>query len=206
MLPSAIVCWSSVLAKLLPLCCQLLWSMAPESPSEDLPSLDSEDALSAGALGFMPRLRALTTLPHRSPESHPFERVNGRRSLQMRPPRFVGLPCGSFPRLLLAWLMGSARKPTLVPRESLQAQLGANSPPAHSQSGWQTQLNRTGAELFSIQCFRSGPMATITRITITETRSIKSVHGILALRANPRLCHSWGIASTTVDPGSLTSL
>ena len=41
------------------------------------------DALSAGALGFIPRILVLTTLPHRRPESHRFERVNGRHTLRM---------------------------------------------------------------------------------------------------------------------------
>ena len=82
--------------------------MAPLSPSMDFLSLESVDALSAGALGFMPRLLVLTTLPHRRPESHRFERVNGRISLGLSAPRRVGLPFGSYPRLLLAYLTTEA--------------------------------------------------------------------------------------------------
>jgi len=78
--------------------------MAPVSPAQDLLSFESVDARSAGALGFMPRILVLTTLPHRRPESHQFERVNGRHSLRMSAPRRVGLPYGSYPRLLLTWL------------------------------------------------------------------------------------------------------
>ena len=66
------------------------------------------DALSAGALGFMPRILVLTTLPHRRPESHRFERVNGRHSVRMSAPRRLGLPFGSYPRLLLAYLITEA--------------------------------------------------------------------------------------------------
>ena len=78
------------------------------TPAEDLPSLESEGALSAGALGFMPRLLVLTTLPHRRPERHRFERVNGRHSLRLSAPRRVGLPYGSYPRLFLAYLTTEA--------------------------------------------------------------------------------------------------
>ena len=78
------------------------------TPAEDLLSLESEGALSAGALGFMPRLLVLTTLPHRRPERHRFERVNGRHSLRLSAPRRVGLPYGSYSRLLLAWLTTEA--------------------------------------------------------------------------------------------------
>ena len=66
--------------------------MAPFAPAEDPLYLESEDALTAGALGFMPRILVLTTLPHRHPKSHRFERVNGRHTLRMSAPRRVGLP------------------------------------------------------------------------------------------------------------------
>ena len=94
--------------------------MAPVSPAEDLFSLESVDALSAGALAFMPRILVLTTLPHRRPESHRFERVNGRHSVRMSAPRRVGLPYGSYPRLLLSWLTTEA-----VRTKSPQIFLGA---------------------------------------------------------------------------------
>ena len=73
--------------------------MAQLAPSEDLLCLESEDALTAGALGFMPRILVLTTLPHRRPESHRFERVNkGRHTLRISAPRRVGQPMISGPR------------------------------------------------------------------------------------------------------------
>jgi len=73
-------------------------------PARDRSALESTDALTAGALGFMPRILVLTTLPHRRPESHRFERVNGRHCLRMSAPLRIGLPYGSYPRLLLAYL------------------------------------------------------------------------------------------------------
>jgi len=78
------------------------------SRSENFFSLESVGALSAGALGFMPRLLVLTTAPHRRPESHRFERNNGRHCLRMRAPRRVGLPYGFYSRLLLAYLTTEA--------------------------------------------------------------------------------------------------
>ena len=99
---------TSLLPKLLPLCCQVLWLMADIAPAEDFLCFESEDALTAGTLGFMPRILVVTTLPHRRPESHRFQRVNGRHRLQMRAPRRVGLPYGSYPRLLLAYLTTEA--------------------------------------------------------------------------------------------------
>ena len=83
-------------------------------------SLESTDALTAGALGFMPRLVVLTTLPHRRPESHRFERINGRHRLRMSAPRRIGLPYGSYSRLLLTYLTREA-----VRTKSPEIQLGA---------------------------------------------------------------------------------
>ena len=82
--------------------------MAHLAPAEDLLSLESEDALTAGTLGFMPRLLVLTTLPHRRPESHRFERVNGRHTLRMTSPRLVGLAYGSHARVILTYLTTEA--------------------------------------------------------------------------------------------------
>ena len=65
---------------------------------------DILDARTAGALGFMPRLLIQATLPHRRPRHHELERVNGRVTHNMSAPRSTGLPYGSYPRLILAWL------------------------------------------------------------------------------------------------------
>jgi len=94
--------------------------MAHLTPAENLLSLESEDALTAGALGFMPRLLVLTTLPHRRPESHRFERVNGRHTLRLSAPRRIGLPYGSYARLLLAYLTTQA-----IRTKNREVQLGA---------------------------------------------------------------------------------
>ena len=67
-------------------------------------SIEHESAKDAGALGFLARVLIQATLPHRRCESHEFERTNGRFSLHLQAPPSVGLPYGSYPRLVLAWL------------------------------------------------------------------------------------------------------
>ena len=90
------------------------------SPSKDFSSFESVDARSAGTLGFMPRLLVLTTLPHRRPRGHRFERVNGRYSLLLEARRSVGLPYGIYPRLILVYLTTAA-----VRSKSPEIHLGA---------------------------------------------------------------------------------
>jgi len=60
----------------------------------------------------MARILVQATLPHsrphKGPNPHEFERVNGRFTLDMNAPPSVGLPYGSYPRLALAWLSTEA--------------------------------------------------------------------------------------------------
>jgi len=94
--------------------------MAAIRAARDGFSLESTDALTAGALGFMPRLLVLTTLPHRRTDSYRFERINGRHRLRLSAPRRVGLPYGSYARLLLAYLTTE-----VVRTKNPEIQLGA---------------------------------------------------------------------------------
>ena len=71
-------------------------------------AIEAEDAQRAGALGFMARLLAQTTLPHRDPHSNEFTRRNGNLELTILSPSTIGLPYGSIPRLLLSWLTTEA--------------------------------------------------------------------------------------------------
>jgi len=83
-------------------------------------TIEAIDARSAGELGFMPRIFVQATLPHSRPKVHEFERVNGRYSLHLTAPPSVGLPYGSYPRLVLAWLTTDA-----VRTKSPEIRLGA---------------------------------------------------------------------------------
>jgi hypothetical protein len=71
-------------------------------------AIEAVDAKSAGEFGFMPRIFVQATLPHSRPATHEFERVNGRYSLHLGTPPSVGLPYGTYPRLVLAWLTTEA--------------------------------------------------------------------------------------------------
>ena len=92
------------------------------TPAEDLLSLELRGCLCRpGALGFMPRILVLTTLPHRRPESHQI------RASQWPP--FASIERGStrrlcrtvpIPRLLLAYLTTQA-----VRTKSPEIHLGA---------------------------------------------------------------------------------
>lgn len=67
-------------------------------------AIEAEDAQRAGALGFMARLLVQVTMPHSKPESNYFERRNGPIQISMLAPPQVGLPYGTYPRLLMAWV------------------------------------------------------------------------------------------------------
>lgn len=73
-------------------------------------AIGDEDAREAGALGFMARAMVQATLPHSKVDGSEFVRRNGNFSLTLQAPSAIGLPYGSVPRLLLAWLTTEAVK------------------------------------------------------------------------------------------------
>ena len=76
----------------------------PRRPAAQILELETQDAREARSIGFMARIFVQVTLPHSRPRTHEFERVNGRYSLNLVAPPSTGLPFGSYPRLILAWL------------------------------------------------------------------------------------------------------
>lgn len=86
----------------------------------DALAIEAEDAKTAGALGFMARALVQATMPHKNPgdDVAAWGRENGFFSMVMQPgyimqernPKSIGLPYGSIPRLLLAWLTTEAVK------------------------------------------------------------------------------------------------
>jgi hypothetical protein len=70
--------------------------------------IETREAREAGALGYMARALTLATMPHRRTAENEFERRNGAFTLTMLAPSRVGLPYGSVPRLLVAWLTTEA--------------------------------------------------------------------------------------------------
>jgi len=66
------------------------------------------DSVTPADLGFMARSLTLCTMPHSKPSDNEFTRRNGSYTLTMQAPKTIGLPYGSLPRLLLAWIVTEA--------------------------------------------------------------------------------------------------
>lgn len=93
-------------------------------------AIEDEQAQDAGTLGFMARAMVQATLPHSKVAGNEFTRVNGNYSLTIMTPSSIGLPYGTIPRLLLAWLTTEA-----VKTKSRELELGDN------LSGFMTELD-----------------------------------------------------------------
>lgn len=120
---------------------------------------EREDAKSAGTLGFMAKAMVQATLPHKNPQRSEFVRQNGNYTLTMMAPSMIGLPYGSYPRLLLAWLTTEAVRtkcPLIVLGHSLSKfmrSLGCI--PSGGENGSVPNLRKQTRRLFatSISCF-----------------------------------------------------
>lgn len=78
--------------------------------------IEQEEAVKAGAVGYMARTLAQVTLPHSNPDTLYYERTSGKLTLAVRGHKAYGVPFGSLPRLLLAWMCTEAvitKDPTL---------------------------------------------------------------------------------------------
>jgi Plasmid encoded RepA protein len=93
-------------------------------------AIEDELALDADALGFMARAMVQATLPHSKVAGNEFTRKNGNYSLTILSPSTIGLPYGSIPRLLLAWVTTEA-----VQTKSKELELG------DSLSGFMRELD-----------------------------------------------------------------
>jgi hypothetical protein len=71
-------------------------------------AIEAEEAKAAGALGYMARALTQATMPHAATEETEFVRRNGAFTLTMFARKDIGLPYGSLPRLLMAWLTTEA--------------------------------------------------------------------------------------------------
>jgi hypothetical protein len=82
----------------------------------DFFAAEIEEAEAAGAIAYMARILVQVTMPHRDPKALRLERTNGTLTVRMTA-LGEGLPYGTIPRLLLAWMTTEAvrtRKPSLV--------------------------------------------------------------------------------------------
>ena len=116
-------------------------------------AIDDDDAQEAGALGFMARAMVQATLPHRAVTGNEFERRNGNFTLTLQAPSKIGLPYGSIPRLLLAWVTTEAVKTKSRELElgdsmsAFMAELGLT--PTGGANGSITRLKNQTRRLFS---------------------------------------------------------
>jgi len=72
-------------------------------------AIEAENAKEAKSLAYMARAMVLATLPHSKPTEHVFQRTNGDFTLTMTGNPKFGLPYGSLPRLILAWMTREAK-------------------------------------------------------------------------------------------------
>ena len=116
-------------------------------------AIEDEQAQEAGALGFMARAMVQATLPHRAFDGNYFERKNGKFTLSMLASPKIGLPYGSMPRLLLAWVTTEAVKTKSRELElgdsmsAFMAELGLT--PTGGANGSITRLKNQTRRLFS---------------------------------------------------------
>lgn len=143
---------------------------------EEALALELEDAKEAGRLGFMARALVQATMPHSKPDSNEFVRTNGFYELTMLAPTAVGLPYGTYPRLLMAWITTEAvrtKSSELVLGQSLSEfmkQLGMN--PTGGRWGNIARLKEQMVKLFrtSISCEYSDG----ERTTLLNVQTVKS--------------------------------
>jgi len=85
-------------------------------------AIETEDAKSAGALGFMARALVIATMPYKDPKIDVFKRENGNFRLRILAGYTGGIPYGIYPRLLLSWVTTEAvrtRSPVIELGDSL---------------------------------------------------------------------------------------
>lgn len=103
----------------------------------DAIALEEEDAKESGRLGYMAKTLVQAAMPHSDPKSNEFVRRNGSYTLTMLAPSSIGLPYGSIPRIIMAWITTEAIK-----TKSQEIYLGENL----SRFLHRTGFNRTGGK------------------------------------------------------------
>lgn len=89
---------------------------------EEALGFELEDAKTHGILGYMARAMVQATIPHKSVAGNEFVRTNGAFTMCIQAPSSTGLPYGTIPRLLMAWVTTEAvrtKEPTLILGPSL---------------------------------------------------------------------------------------
>ncbi len=73
-------------------------------------ALEADTARAAGVTGYMARVLTQAAIPHSRVSESLFRRTNGMLTVTIADVSGIGLPFGSYPRLLLAWITTEAVK------------------------------------------------------------------------------------------------
>lgn len=71
-------------------------------------AIQEQSALDAEEMAFVARLLIQATMPHGKPQGNEWTRSNGNLTITMLAPSSVGLPYGSYARLILVWITSQA--------------------------------------------------------------------------------------------------
>lgn len=162
-------------------------------------AIEREDAIAAGALGFMTRSLAIATMPHRNPKTDIFERRNGDFRLRMLAGSSAGLPYGSLPRLLVSWVCREAVKtknPQIDLGDSLSQFLGElglsrGGGPRGSSTRVRDQMRRLFGTFISAEYHSrsasqaSGAASQRTKAPTGEWDALSNVAGALSVQRPP---------------------
>jgi len=148
----------------------------------DALAIEAESAQDAGALGFMARAMVQATLPHKKVVGNEFERRNGNYTLTLLAPSKIGLPYGTIPRLLLAWLTTEA-----VKTQSRELELG------DSLSGFMRELDMvpTGGRWGSITRLKDQTKRLFS-CTVSATYGDATKHADIGYRLADKALLWWG--------------
>lgn len=148
----------------------------------DALAIEAESAQDAGALGFMARAMVQATLPHKKVVGNEFERRNGNYTLTLLAPSKIGLPYGTVPRLLLAWLTTEA-----VKTQSRELELG------DSLSGFMRELDMvpTGGRWGSINRLKDQTKRLFS-CTVSATYGDATKHADIGYRLADKALLWWG--------------
>ena len=145
----------------------------------DALTIEATEAREAGAVGFMARAMTQATMPHKAPSDNEFTRQNGHFTLTMWSPRQIGLPYGSIPRLLVAWVTTEAvrtKYPVLELGPSLSAFMAQlDLAPTGGRWGTITRLRDQMTRLFasSVTCVYEEPERTgIANVRVIEAAEL----------------------------------
>ena len=133
---------------------------------------------------FLPRFLVTMTLPHRAVNDNQFSRRNGSHQLSMLAPRSIGLPYGSYARLILMYLTTkrvTSRERRFYLGESWRdflknMQMPWGGGPRGCFTAAQDQLQRLSATLYTIHIVGE-ERETISNVVVTD-RWMRSADGV----------------------------